>query len=329
MLIAMMRLVCCWLLGSLLIAADAPLAILNGRPPAPADNPPTPAKVELGKKLFFDNRLSGPGNRSCGTCHRPEIMYSDGFSRAWGLAEQELRRKTPQLYNVGWHKRLFHDMRAGTLEEQVAFPLRAEFEMDLDPEAAVARISKDPQYSKLFEAAFPGRGISWDLVSQAIATFERTLVSYDSDLDRYLAGDKSALSEPAQRGMALFTGKAGCASCHNGPLLSDQNKHYIGVVEMSGDSPQGTPYKTPSLRDVTLHASYMHNGRYRSLEEVLAFYQGVDRAASPKSEAPLLELTPQEKSDLLAFLRSLTGRIYSVDLAEPEPVGTPPFGPNK
>ncbi|HZS50496.1 MAG TPA: cytochrome c peroxidase [Bryobacterales bacterium] len=329
MLAAMMRLVCWWLLGCVLFAADPPFSILTGKPPAPPDNPPTPAKVELGKKLFFDNRLSGPGNRSCGTCHRPELMYSDGLSRAWGLAESELRRKTPQLYNVGWHKRLFHDARAGSLEEQAAFPLRAEFEMDLDPNTAAERIRKDPQYQRLFAAAFPGREITWKLMAEAIASFERTLVSYDSDLDRYLAGDQAALGEAAKRGMALFTGKAGCSNCHNGPLLSDQKMHYIGVQEMAGDSPQGTPYKTPSLRDIVLRGSYMHNGRYRTLDEVLAFYQGVDMVRSPKGEAPPLELTSSEKSDLMAFLRSLTGRVYSVDLEEPEPVGTPPFGPHR
>jgi cytochrome c peroxidase len=304
--------------------ADTPLAILSGTPPFPPGSPPTAAKVALGKKLFFDGRLSGPGNRSCGTCHRPELMYSDGLSRAWGLKESELRRKTPQLYNVGWHTRLFHDGRAQSLEDQAAFPLRAENEMDLDPQEAVERLRKDPEYRKLFQAAFPNQEIRWDLVAQAISCFERTLVSYDSDLDRYLAGNKSALSETAQRGMALFTGRARCANCHNGPLLSDQKLHYIGVPEMMGDSPQGTPYKTPSLRDIALRGSYMHNGRYRTLDDVLDFYQGVGKAEGT-SEVEPVSLTAQERADLLAFLRSLTGRVYSVGVEDPEPVGTPPF----
>ncbi len=309
----MKGLVFCWALGSMLLWAETPLQILTGKPPFPADNPPTAAKVELGKKLFFDNRLSGPGNRSCGTCHRPELLFSDGFSRAWGLQETELRRRTPTLYNVGWQQRLFHDARAGSLEEQAGFPLRAVLEMDLPPQQAVERLRRDPQYPQLFQAAFPGRELSFDLVAEAIASFERTLVSYDCDLDRYLAGNPSALSAAAKRGLELFTGQVGCAQCHNGPLLSDQKMHYVGVPEMMGDSPPGTKYKTPSLRDVAQRASYMHNGQFRTLEAVLDFYQGPGAGEGAKSEAPRLQITPQQKVELLAFLQALNGRTNSVD----------------
>ncbi len=310
----MKRLALCWVIGLTLLGADSNLAVLSGKPPAPAHNPPTRAKVELGKKLFFENRLSGPANRSCGTCHRPELMFSDGLSRAWGLKETELRRRTPMLFNVGWHVRLFHDGRAGSLEEQAAFPLRADLEMDLAPQEAVARLSKDPEYLRLFQAAFPGRELSFDRFAEAIASYERTLVSYDSDLDRYLAGQTAALSDAAKRGFELFTGQAGCARCHNGPLLSDQKMHYIGAPEMMGDSPQGTPYKTASLRDVALRGSYMHNGAFRTLDAVLELYEGEGRPPSPASEVPRLSFTPQQKSDLIAFLRSLTGRTYSIDV---------------
>jgi len=292
--------------------ADARLEPLAGRPPHPPDNPPTPEKVELGRKLFFDNRLSGPGNRSCGTCHRPELMYSDGLSRAWGLKETELRRRTPMLFNVGWQRRLFHDARAGSLEEQAAFPLRNEFEMDLDPNEAVERLRGDATYGKLFAAAFPGRDLNWDLVAQAMSAFQRTLVSYDSDLDRYLLGDRAALTEAARRGLELFTGRAGCVACHNGPLLADQKMHYVGVPELPGDGPQGTAYKTPTLRDAALRSSFMHNGQYRSLEAVLEVYLGGGRAETPPSQAPRLQVTAQEKADLLAFLRALTGRVYEL-----------------
>jgi cytochrome c peroxidase len=301
----------CWLLVMALPAQT--LEPLGGKPPYPPQNPPTVAKIELGRKLFFENRLSGPGSRSCATCHKPELMFSDGFSRAWGLREYELRRRTPGLYNVGWQKRMFHDARTGSLEDQAPLPLRAEMEMDLDPAEAVERLRRDSSYPRLFQEAFPGRALSFELVAEAIASFERTLVSYDSDLDRYLSGDRSALSEAARRGMDLFTGRAGCIRCHNGPLLSDQKLHYIGVPEMLGDSPQGTPYKTATLRDVALRASYMHNGQFRSVDAVIEFYQGAGRAESPPSEAPLLDITPQQKSDLIAFLRSLTGRVYAVE----------------
>ena len=301
------------LLAAVLIAADSPLVPLTGKPPYPPENAPNKAKVELGQKLFFENRLSGPRNRSCGTCHRPELSFSDGLSRAWGLKDVELRRRTPILYNVGWQLRLFHDGRAGSLEEQAAFPLRAELEMDLELEDAVARLRDDPEYRTLFQEAFPGRPVSWDLVAQALASYQRTLVSYDSDLDRYLLGNPSALGEPARRGMVLFTGSGGCIRCHNGPLLTDQKMYYIGVREMMGDSPQGSKYKTPSLRDVAVRGSYMHNGQFRSLDEVLAFYQGAGVAEGPVKDVSTMDFTPQQKLDLMAFLRALTGRTLSVD----------------
>ena len=186
--------------------------------------------------------------------------------------------------------------------------------MDLDPREAVERLRKDAEYQRLFAAAFPGRELSFDLVAEAVASYERTLVSYDSDLDRYLSGSRDAFSAAARRGMELFTGEAGCVRCHNGPLLSDQKMHYIGVPEMMGDSPQGAPYKTPSLRDIALRGSYMHNGAFRTLDAVLDFYQGAGVADGVKSEAPRLNLTPEQRSDLMAFLRSLTGRTYSVDI---------------
>jgi len=308
----MWRILTGWLILPSLLVAEPRLVPLQGTPPSPANNPTTSAKVDLGKKLFFDTRLSGPGNRSCGSCHRPELMFSDGFSRAWGL-QTELRRRTPTLFNVGWQQRLFHDGRVASLEEQAALPLLAENEMALDLAEAIQRVRRDPEYQKLFPRAFPGRELSFDLIAEAVSSYQRTLVSYDSDLDRYLLGDPAALNEPAQRGMALFTGTAGCTRCHNGPLLSDQQLHYTGVPELLGDSPQGTPYKTSSLRDAALRASYMHNGHFRTLDAVIDFYQGVGAAEGVPSEAPRLRLAPEQKADLIAFLRSLTGRTYSID----------------
>jgi cytochrome c peroxidase len=302
-------------------AASEALVPLTGEPPYPANNPPTAEKIELGKKLFFDTRLSGANGRSCGTCHRPELMYADGLSRAWSLKESELRRKTPSLFNVAWQQRMFHDARAGSLEEQAAFPLRNDLEMDLDPEVAAERIRQDPEYQKLFAAVFPGQALAWDRIAQAMAAFERTLVSRDSPLDRYLAGDQKALNAAAQRGLAVFSGEAGCIQCHHGPLLSNQQMYYIGVPEMMGDV-AGSKYKTAPLRDVASRASYMHNGIFRNLDEVLKFYES-DRGAD--AEAPRLKITPAQKADLLEFLRSLSGQAFSVD----EPVGTYPFGIGK
>ena len=286
---------------------------LSGAPPHPPDNPPSVEKVRLGEMLFFEEMLSGNGRRSCGTCHKPELLFMDGLSRAWGLHESELPRKTPSLLNVGWQRRLFSDGRAKTLEEQAAFPLRHPREMNLDPTLAAQRIRRDPQYQELFERAFPGRPVTFELVAKAIATYERTLVSYDSGLDRYLTGDADALTAAAKRGMALFTGRAGCISCHHGPLLTDHQLHYTGVPEREGDSESGTKYKTPSLRDVTRRYSFMHNGYYLKLSHVIDHYS---RGGSPppgiRSEVSPIELGEPEKTDLIAFLESLSGRITQI-----------------
>ena len=296
---------------ALLLANDMPrLEPLTGLPPHPPDNPPTPEKVKLGEMLFFETMLSSRGQRSCSTCHKPELFFTDGFSRGWGLHETELPRKTPNLLNVGWQRSMFFDGRAKTLEEQVRMPLENHQEMDLDPEEAAKRLAADPLYSAAFARVFPGETISFALVAKAIATFERTLVSYDSDVDRYLAGDQQALGPEARRGLKLFNGRAGCIRCHHGPLLTDHEFHYTGVPERDGDKPAGTKYKTQSLRDVARRFSFMHNGHYLRLDHVIDHYsRGGSAPGGAEAEVQPLSLTGEEKSDLMAFLRSLNGRV--------------------
>ena len=299
------------LLAGVLTAGGSPrLEPLTGRPPHPPGNPGTPEKIKLGERLFFERMLSGSERRSCSTCHKPELLFMDGLSRAWGLHDMELRRKTPGLLNVGWQRSLFSDGRAKTLEEQAAEPLKHPLEMNLDPEAAVERIREDPLYPQLFEKVFPGEPITFDLVAKAIAAYERTLVSYDSDLDRYLLGDETALKPAALRGMGLFTGKAGCVKCHNGPLLTDHEFHYTGVPEIAGGTPHGTKHKTATLRDVFRRSSFMHNGHYMRLRHVIDHYaRGGSAPAALQVEISPLELTEDDKSELMAFFKSLNGRI--------------------
>ena len=310
------------LLSSVAWAAEQPgLAPLTGYPAHPADNPGTPEKIELGETLFFETMLSRGGRRSCGTCHKPALLFMDGLSRAWGLHDMELRRKTPGLLNVGWQRSMFSDGRVKTLEEQAPKPLENHLEMDLEPEVAAERVANDPLYQKLFARVFPGRSITFDLIAKAIAAYERTLVSYDSDLDRYLLGDKTALEPEAVRGMDLFTGKAGCVRCHNGPLLTDHQFHYTGVPEIPGGTPNGTKHKTQGLRDVNRRSSYMHNGHYLKLRHVIDHYaRGGSAPGGLKPEIEPLELSGQDKSDLMAFLRSLNGRVINSITDSP---GTP------
>jgi cytochrome c peroxidase len=174
------------------------------------------------------------------------------------------------------------------------------------------------------------------LISKAVASFQRTLVSHDSDLDRYLLGDEKALSPKAKRGMELFTGRAGCVSCHNGPLLTDHKLHYTGVPESTGGALPGAKYKTASLRDVIRRSSYMHNGHYLLLEQVLAHYEMGGRAPEGVAAeiSPVL-LSNQDKEDLMAFFFALNGRVEEwVDdpildnfSARPRPAATAPAKP--
>lgn len=303
-------------------AADRPrLEPLSGAPPHPADNPPSQEKIALGEELFFDQTLSGNNRRSCGTCHKAELYFTDGLSRAWGLNESELSRKTPGLLNVGWQRSMFFDGRVKTLEEQVSKPLENHQEMDLDPEQAAARIAADPYYARAFAAAFPGEEISFGLIAKAIAAYERTLVSYDSDLDRYLLGDAQALQLAAKRGMALFSGKAECIRCHHGPLLTDHGFHYNGVPERDGHGAPGTRYKTQSLRDAMRRYSFMHNGLLMNARQVIDHYdRGGSAPAGFQAEIRPLGLSADEKSDLIAFLRALNGRVNRLlDHAPPSP----------
>ena len=165
------------------------------------------------------------------------------------------------MLNVGWQRTLFFDGRAKSLEEQAAMPLRHPQEMALSPSAAAARVASDPGYRKMFEKVFPGEPLSFDLIAKSIAAYERTLVSYDSDLDRYLLGDDTALKAEARRGMELFTGKARCISCHNGPLLTDHKFHYTGVPEREGDS--AARVQVQDTRSSRRHAAFfVHAQRY-------------------------------------------------------------------
>lgn len=299
--------------------ASTRLEALQGAPPFPADNPPTPEKIRLGKELFFENDLSGGGRRSCSTCHKPELNFTDGFSRGWGLNESELRRKTPGLLNVGWQRSMFFDSRVDKLEEQVSKPLEHPNEMNLDPAEAVERIARKPYYQRLFGEAFPGEEIRFELIAKAIASYERTLVSYDSDLDRYLLGDETALSAEALRGMALFEGKAGCIRCHNGPLLTDHQRHYTGVSEERGDNAPGFKYKTQSLRDVTRRYSFMHAGQILRIEDALDHYQrGGSAPEGLQAEIKPFDLSALERTDLIAFLSSLNGRVNELIDASPK-----------
>jgi len=292
-----------------------------GLPPVPwpADNPYSPARVELGSDLFFDARLSANGAVSCATCHPPAHAFAGSDPPPVGVTRTPLRRRAPTLINRAYGRSQFYDGRAPTLELQILGPVTAPDEMGTTPEAAAAAIAGIPGYGALFERAFGDPKVTFDRITKAIASFERTIVSGNSPYDRFLNGDKQALSREAKRGLQIFERSGECSECHKGPNLSDDNFAGLGIgpdqqppdlglgVITSRRGDQGK-FKVPTLREVAHTGPYMHDGRFKSLDEVLEFYRkGGKPGPHLDSRIAPFFLDERAKSDLLAFLESLSG----------------------
>jgi cytochrome c peroxidase len=294
---------------------------LFGRPaeiPAPADNPLTPERIALGAKLFADTHLSGKGDRSCASCHRPELSFTDGRPRARGHGDAPLKRNTPALWNLAWGKSFSWDGRAPSLEVQVAIPIAAPDEMAGDWAEIVRRLAADTAMVSDFAAAFPREPVvSQATIVKALASYVRSLISPPTRFDAWIEGDAQALSRAETRGFALFTGKGGCVLCHAGWRFTDDRFHDIGLA--SSDRGQGAApvpgggfgaiaFKTPGLREAAHTAPYMHDGSLATLPAVLGHYGGGFRKRP--SLAPhmnrALRLSPRERADLLAFLGTLS-----------------------
>jgi cytochrome c peroxidase len=288
-------------------------------PPMPADNAMTPARVELGRMLFFDPRLSGSSWISCATCHNPALGWSDGLPTAIGNGMKALQRHTPTILNAAYNKRQMWDGRFASLEEQALGPIGSEDEMNLNLGEMVRRLREIRGYRAHFERAYPGEGISAKTVAKAIASFERTIVSREAPFDRWQAGDEGAVTAGAKRGFELFRGKANCAACHQGGNFTDDGYHNIGVQQWPGVYDEGRftkvavkvlrgAHKTPSLRDVAYTAPYMHNGAYSTLRAVVEMYaRGGDDHENLDPNIRKLDLTSAEVDDIVAFLESLSG----------------------
>jgi len=310
--------------------------------PVPANNPQTPEKIELGKKLFFDRRLSGDGTMSCVTCHMPEHAFTDGQDISLSYPTTKNWRNSPTLINVAFQKRLFHDGRAKSLEEQALFPLMSAFEMNQNLDFVEEEIRVVPEYAEAFKKIFGGE-ITREKIAMAIAAFERTLISVNSPIDKYLKGDKKALSQDAKKGFEIFKGKGKCADCHYGVNLSDDKFYALNVPEnpallndprvaatmrfvakvsnykdyanlkedpgrylITKNKKDWKAFRTPTLRDISKTGPYMHNGVFNTLDEVIEFLNmggGKGNKALKK-----LGLTDDEKKYLKTFLiEALTG----------------------
>jgi len=286
--------------------------------PAPSDNPITPDKIALGRRLFFDRRLSRDGRTSCATCHHPDRAFSDGRRLPRGVHRRTGRRNTPSLLNRAYGTLFFWDGRASSLEDQVRIALEGQSDLDLPAREAVLRLADDRVYVDAFNTAF-NRLISSDTLVQALATFVRGQLSGSSAFDRFTAGDRAALDEGARQGFALFNGKARCGRCHAGPLLSDEEFHNTGVswgkdagrFEVTHRLDDRGLFKTPSLRNVALTAPYMHDGSIGSLDAVIAFYvRGANPNPNLDDQIRPLILSRVERDALIAFLKALNGSEY-------------------
>jgi cytochrome c peroxidase len=339
---------------AIVLLVGLPVCVLAGRLepvgdiPVQADNPQTSAKVELGRKLFFDRRLSGDGTTNCGTCHDPQQGLGDGLEISLNYPTTRNWRNSPTLIGVAFQERLFHDGRAASLEEQALFPMMSAFEMNQNLDYLEEELRAVPEYVAEFTAVFGDPDITRQRIAMAIAAFERTLVSRNAPLDRFLEGDRQALSADARRGYDIFTGKGRCATCHYGPILVDNSFHALQVKEnpehmqdpriaatrrfvakVSGfpdyrtleedpgrflvtkDRKDWKAFRTPTLREIAATAPYMHNGVYATLDEVIDFFD----AGGGKGNSVLqpLQLTTDEKRQLRVFLEEgLTGTTTEV-----------------
>ncbi len=280
------------------------------------DEENTQAEIDLGKTLFFDNRLSSNHKQNCATCHDPEKGFSDGMATGFGTEGNKLERNSPQLYNLGWSSIFMWDGREPTLESQALGPIQAAGEMNLPIPELLTRLNAVEGYRKLFKDVYEIDEITADAVGRAIAAFERSIIVDNTPFDQFLAGDKSAMSESAQRGLAVFSGKGNCAQCHDGANFTDDSFHNLGFggdnhdkgrAAITGDVSQTGAFKTPGLRNIEFSAPYMHDGSIATLESVVDYYNRGGSGGEHTSDIiKPLQLTQVEQQDLVAFLKSLS-----------------------
>jgi len=297
-----------------------PLGLTAGALRTPADNPITKEKVELGKLLFFDTRLSKDGTINCATCHAPEFGFAEPRKVSTGIGGAQGGRNAPTVINSGFSFFQFWDGRAPSLEEQAKGPMANPIEMGHSLEGATKAIDEAEGYEHYFKEAFGDHDVTIDRIAQAIASFERTVLSGNSAWDRYTVGhDEHALSDSAKRGLKLFEGKAKCSQCHVGFNLSDGIFHNIGVgmkakqpdlgrFVVSGQPVDKGAFKTPTLRDISRTAPYMHDGSLATLKAVVEFYErGGEPNRNLDPKITRMKLSEQDENDLVAFLESLEG----------------------
>jgi len=303
-----------------------------GLPPVliPADNPPTAETIALGRRLFYDPILSLDNTVSCASCHSPQFGFADSRPVSEGVGKKTGTRHSPPVVNAAYYKVQFWDGRAPTLEAQAEGPVQNPVEMANTLTTVEQRLNADSSYREQFADAWGPKPITYEMVEKSIASFERTVISGNSPFDRWKYGhDKKAVDDAVKRGFVVFTSKkkADCAACHTVgekyALFTDDQFHDVGVGVNGGEFTDVGQYavthneadkgkfKTPSLRNIALRAPYMSDGSLKDLKQVIDFYIGAGNSNPnlDKKIHVLDFLTGQERSDLQAFLNSLTGEL--------------------
>ncbi len=311
---------------------EAPLGLDGDLIVIPKNNPLTKEKVELGKLLFFDKRLSTNNTIACASCHMPSLAFTDGQPVSTGVHRLQGGRSAPASINRLFSSAQFWDGRAVTLEDQSTGPFVSPVEHGFaNHDELVEKLKGIKGYEPLFQKVFQGP-ITKDRIGQAIASFQRTLISGNSPYDRFdYGGEENAISPEAQRGLKLFLKKARCTRCHSGFNFTDEKFHNLGIdwdkehidlgrFTVTKNAEDIGAFKTPTLREISRTAPYMHDGRFETLEEVLEHYSSGGHS-SPNIDPNILPfpLSEQDKQDMIAFLKTLTDTTFTNNPAQQNP----------
>jgi cytochrome c peroxidase len=301
--------------------------------PIPPNNPQTASKIRLGKELYFDTRLSKDNTISCATCHSPTMGWSDAGPTSEGINKQRGGRRAPPVSNAAYMPLQFWDGRAPSLEEQSKGPIQNPIEMGNTHEVMIHTVSDIPGYVEEFKAVYGAGPLTIDQVADAIASFERTVVTTDSPFDRFARGDGASLTCLERKGLEIFNGKGHCSSCHSGPNFSDGRFHNLGVpsidpakpdngrFDITKDPADKGAFKTPTMRDAGLRPPYLHTGGEKTLEDVIVFYNKGGGVKDPNLDPMMLPLglSKGEITALAAFLRHAMTSL-NADVADVKPI---------